>query len=149
MKEDGAVVGLPLYILITVVVAAVALAAILSFMVTSGPSITSWVIEINGNQTKVIKAQTQADGRALWSGDVTITVYDQNGHPLPNVKVVLDGCGITEAGQTDANGQVTIHLNNVTLPSGVQQDEIQVKMQYPGLIGEQTKTDTLTVIRSA
>ncbi|NPA74577.1 MAG: hypothetical protein GXO25_00665, partial [Euryarchaeota archaeon] len=46
-KEEGDVIGLPLYILIAVVVAAVALAAILSFMVTSGPSINSWVIYIN------------------------------------------------------------------------------------------------------
>ena len=153
MREEGAVVGLPLYILITVVVAAVALAAILSFMVTSGPSINSWVIKIGTdpshvNQTKVIKAQTQQDGTAKWNGYVVITVYDQNGHPLPNVKVVLDGCGVVEAGQTDQNGNVTIHLTGVTLPSGVQEDEIQVKMQYPGLIGQQTKTDTLTVIRA-
>ncbi len=148
MREEGAVVGLPLYILITVVVAAVALAAILSFMVTSGPSINSWVIKINGQQTKVIKAQTQQDGTAKWTGDVNITVYDQNGHPLPNVKVVLDGCGVVEAGQTDSQGNVSIHLTGVTLPSGVQEDEIQVKMQYPGLIGQQTKTDTITVIRA-
>ncbi len=149
MREEGAVVGLPLYILITVVVAAVALAAILSFMVTSGPSINSWVIKVGNNQTKVIKAQTQTDGTAKWTGDVTISVYDQNGHPLPNVKVVLDGCGVVEAGQTDQRGNVTIHLTDVTLPSGVQEDEIQVNMQYPGLIGQQTKTDTLTVIRGA
>ncbi len=153
VKEEGAVVGLPLYILITVVVAAVALAAVLSFMVTSGPSINSWQIYIsNGssgsfNLTKVIKAHTDTTGEAKWSGQVKIVIEDQNGHPLPNVKVVLDGCGVTEAGQTDSNGTAVITLNDVTLPSGVQQDQIQVKMQYPGLIGEQTKTDTITVIR--
>ena len=67
---------------------------------------------------------------------------------MPNVKVVLDGCGITEAGQTGADGKVLIHLVNVKLPSGVGQGEIQVKMQYPGLLGEQTQTDSLTVIRA-
>jgi len=127
----------------------VALAAILSFMVTSGPSINSWVIYINNNETKVIHARTQTDGSATWSGNVTIVVKDQNGHPLPNVKVVLDGCGIAEAGQTNDKGAVKLTLHNVTLPSGVTSDEIKVTLSYPGLIGEQSKTDSITVIRSS
>ena len=149
MKEEGAIVGLPLEILIAVVVAAVALAAILSFMITSGPQINSWQIYVNGKLTKNINATTQSDGSATWSGSVTIKVEDQNGHPLPNVKVLLDGCGVTAAGQTDAKGQVKIALKDVTLPSGVTSDTIKVTLSYPGLVGEQTKSDTLTVIRGA
>ncbi len=114
--------------------------------------IASWQIYIdNGygfNLTKVITAHTTSTGEAKWSGQVKIVIYDENGEPLPNVKVVLDGCGVTEAGQTDSNGTVIITLNDVTLPSGAQQDQIQVKMQYPTNVGEQTKTDTITVIRS-
>ena len=153
MREEGAVVGLPLYILIAVVVAAVALAAILSFMVTSGPSITNWTIEIEKNggyvQEKVINATVQSSGIATWSGNVKITVYDQNGHPLPNVKVVLDGCSVIAAGQTNAQGVAVIHVTNATLPGGVQEGQIKVTLQYPGLIGQQTKSDSITVIRSA
>ncbi len=149
MKEEGAIVGLPLEILIAVVVAAVALAAILSFMVTSGPQINSWQIYVDGKLTKNINATTQPDGSAVWNGTITIVVEDQNGHPLPNVKVLLDGCGVTAAGQTNAKGVATIHLNNVTLPSGVTSDEIKVTLSYPGLIGEQTKSDSLTVIRAS
>ncbi len=70
-------------------------------------------------------------------------MYDENGNPLPDVKVILDGCGIAEAGMTDERGTVAFHVQGVTLSSGVQEDEIQVKMQYGG----ETKTDVITVIR--
>ncbi len=144
-KEEGDVIGLPLYILIAVVVAAVALAAILSFMVTSGPTISDWNI-----QPKQINATTDdVTGQAKWSGYVNITVYDQNGHPLSNVNVLLEGCGITMGGTTNAHGMVSLYLKNVTLPKNVQADKIKVTMSYPGLIGEQTKTDNILVIRSA
>ena len=114
--------------------------------VPSTPSrvINSWYIYVDGKLTKNINATTQPDGSATWSGSVTIKVYDQNGDPLPNVKVVLDGCGITAAGETDSSGQVTLQLTDVTLPSGIQSDEIQVTLSYMG----STKTDTLTVIRA-
>ncbi len=105
--------------------------------------VNSWEIKINGKMSKVIKATTQGDGTATWSGWVNVTVYDENGHPLPSVKVILDGRGIVEAGMTNESGSVAFHVQGVTLPSNVQQDEIMVKLQYGG----ETKTDTLTVIR--
>ncbi len=145
MKEDGSVIGLPLYILIAVVVAAVALAAILSFMVTSGPTISDWSI-----QPKQINATTDPrTGQATWSGYINITVYDQNGHPLSNVNVLLEGCGITVGGTTNAHGFLSLHIKGVTLPKNVQADKIKVTMSYPGLIGEQSKTDNILVIRTS
>ncbi len=105
--------------------------------------ISNWVIMVNGERSKTIRAETKPDGRALWSGEIEIKVYDQNNNPIPNVKVILDGCGIVEAGLTNIDGEVIFQVQNVTLPSGVQEDEILVTLQY----GNQKKTDTITVIR--
>ena len=110
--------------------------------------IGSWVIYVgnsNGgfNLTKVIKAHTTSTGEAVWSGKIKIVVKDQNDNPLADVKVVLNGCGVNESGYTNSSGTVIIMLQNVTLPSGVQQDQIEVKMIYEGL----EKSDSLTVIR--
>ncbi len=152
MKEEGAVVGLPLYILIAVVVAAVALAAILSFMVTSGPSIGNWTINIGGKNTREIKCtDVHSDGTVWYNntqyGDFEITVYDQNGHTLPNVKVMIEGCGITEANHTNPQGYAKLSLKGVHLQSGQQDDEIKITLKYPGLVGEQSKTDSIIVIK--
>ncbi len=154
MKEEGAVVGLPLYILIAVVVAAVALAAILSFMVTSGPSIGSWTIKIGGKTGGEITCTDIHDDGTAWYnttqyGNLEITVYDQNGHPLPNVKVIIEGCGITHANHTNPQGYTWFSLDGVHLQSGQQVDEIKITMKYPGLIGEQSKSDSLSVVRAS
>ena len=154
MKEEGAVVGLPLYILIAVVVAAVALAAILSFMVTSGPSIDHWIIKIGGKNAKEITCtDIHQDGTAWYNasqyGNLEITVYDQNGHPLPNVEVIIDGCGITQANHTNPQGYAELSLQGVYLHSGQQTDEIKVTLKYPGLIGEQTRSDVISVVRAS
>ena len=111
--------------------------------------IYNWQIYVNGEQTKVIKAISQTDGSATWSGTVTVSVQDQNGHPLPNVKVLLDGCGITAAGMTDETGEVELSLVDVTLPSGVTSDTIKVTLLYNNGANEDTKTDTITVIRTS
>ncbi len=92
-----------------------------------------------------IHATTQPDGTATWSGTINVTVYDQNGHPVSNVNVLLEGCGITVGETTNATGTVILHVVNVTLQKNVQADKITVNMSYNG----QTKTDTILVIRGS
>jgi hypothetical protein len=64
------------------------------------------------------------------------------------VNVLLEGCGITVGGTTNAHGMVSLYVKNVTLQKNVREDKIKVTFSYPGLIGEQTKTDNIMVIRS-
>ncbi len=111
---------------------------------STAPNISSWVIYINGNKTKVIKAVTQSDGNATWSGSVKVKVYDENNQTLQGVAVNLTGCRISENGTTNANGEVEFLIHGVTLPSGVQEDEISITMKY----NNETKTDVITVIRT-
>jgi hypothetical protein len=141
MKEEGAVLGLPMYILITVVVAAVALVAIMGFMVKPAPQIGGWKISPD-----VIHAQGASGSEATWSGTVSVYVYDQNGHPLQGVKVILDGCNATAAGSTNDKGVVSLRIT-ATLPANVNADEIQVTLRYHGPAGEDVKQDSIVVVR--
>ncbi len=136
MKEEGAVIGLPLYILVAVVVAAVALAAILGFMIKPAPQIGGWTI--NPDVIHVASGSSK-------SVTVNIYVYDQNNHPLEGVKVLLDGCGATNAGSTGKDGKVAIHIT-VSLPKDVSADEITVTFRFHGPAGEDMKQDTIVVV---
>ncbi len=113
-----------------------------------GPYIASWRIYVDGEETKIIHASTLGDGRAVWSGEIKIAVYDQSLQPLAGVSIVLDGCGISYAASTDSNGTATIYAENVTLQSGMQTGEIHVTLTY--VLGDgttQIMNDSLTVVR--
>ncbi len=150
-KEKGAVVGLPLYILIAVVVAAVSLAVILSFMVRSVPTLTSWDIT-----PKVIYVKTANDSKAYYDPALNNNTYtllirtlDQDGHPMSDVKVYLSGCGVNEGGVTDKNGELRFNLTKlgIFLDKNVNQGEIKVVFKYQGNLGEEKKEDSILVIR--
>ncbi len=109
--------------------------------------IGDWEIFIDGNETKIIYAETQADGSAKWSGEFEIKVYDQNGTPLKDVKILLNGCGITQGGVTGDNGTVHLSLRNVILPSGTSEDEIVVQISYEKTNPPQLMQDSISVLR--
>ncbi len=109
--------------------------------------IGDWEIFIDGNKTKIIYAETQADGSAKWSGEFEIKVYDQNDTPLKDVKILLNGCGITQGGVTGGNGTVHLYLRNVMLPSGTSEGEIVVQISYEKTNPPQLMQDSISVLR--
>ncbi len=149
-KEKGAVVGLPLYILIAVVVAAVSLAVILSFMVSKAPTVASWDI----TPPKLYCKTDNTTGKAYFdpslnnnTDHVTIKVYDENGNPLSGVQVKIEGCGIHDADYTNGVGVVSFNVSGVYLDKNVNIDYITVTFTYQGTLGEESKTTSIPVIR--
>ncbi len=114
----------------------------------TGPYIASWRIYVGGEETKIIHAPTQDDGSAVWSGEIKIVIFDQAAQPLAGVSIVLDGCGVSYAASTDSNGTAIVHVDNVTLQSGMQTGEIHITLTYILEDGTtQIKNDSLTVVR--
>ena len=109
--------------------------------------IGNWNVYVNNEKTKIIYAQTQENGMAVWSGEVKVIVYNWNGTPMKNVKVLLNGCGILKGGLTDENGTVVFHLHNVTLPSGSNEGKISLQISYEKSSPPQLIQDSLTVLR--
>lgn len=149
-KERGGVIGLPLYILIAVVVAAVSLAVILSFMVSKAPTVKSWDI----TPPKIYCKTDPNTGKAFFDPSInnntkhiTIKVYDENGNPLSNVQVRIEGCGIHDADFTNGSGMVKFDVSKVYLDKNVNIDYITVKFIYQGTLGEESKTASIPVIR--
>jgi len=113
----------------------------------SEPEIASWSVYVDSKEGAVIHAITQEDGTATWSGNITIEVQDQFGKPLKDVKIILDGCGITAANVTDSNGTARFTVSNVTLESGTSVGYIQLWLRYDKLSAPQIKQDSITVVR--
>jgi hypothetical protein len=167
LDEHASLEGLPLYILIMVIIAAVSLAAILGFMIYATPGIGDIKVDsilINGvNESKVVCDKIEPDGTAVYQGGMTppvagydeylkITVYQagKGRTPLPGVDLVATSdCGVTDANKTDKDGFATISLKNCELAPGQDIGTITIKAKYPGLIGTQEKSTTVQVIRRA
>ncbi len=143
----------------TIIASIIIVGAVLGYMIytqpnqeknqeKSKPEIGSWSVYINDKKSSVIHTKTQEDGTATWNGNITVNVLDQFEKPLKDVKVILDGCGITSANVTDTNGTARFSVSNVTLESGISVGYIQLWLRYDKLSAPQIKQDSITVVRS-
>ena len=140
-NKHGALEGLPLYLIILVVIAAVAIVTIMGWMRTIQKSDLG-TIEINlkqgGKSVDTLKTGTMAY--------VTIYANDTNGKPLSGVAVKLEGAGQNIMKKTGSSGSVSFKFTP-TLPKNVNNGEITVTATYTGNIPV-TKTDTIIVNRA-
>ncbi|MDW5563483.1 MAG: hypothetical protein SA339_09680 [Methanomassiliicoccus sp.] len=109
--RNGGIEGLPLQLMIMVVVAGLGTAIILGWM--GGIRAPSTIDAVYSNPTEIVLSDGDKDGVYSKAGIMlTITAMDQNGEPVKDATVVLDGCDIkTSAGKqvhgtTDASGKV-------------------------------------------
>ncbi|MBS3817284.1 MAG: carboxypeptidase regulatory-like domain-containing protein [Candidatus Thermoplasmatota archaeon] len=169
--ESAQIMGIPLYILIIVIIATISLAAIMGFMVTRDASIERVEIEdveIDGERKEeIICDDERDDGTAYYrgvereaengsgtvgpdsgyDGNLTITVYDENGNEMPGVDVKATGPGVEAVGTTNVSGQVELSLEGLHLPPGEENDKITVEATAEGFIGDETASETIWVKR--
>lgn len=135
VREDkrGALEGLPLYLIILVVITAVAIVAILSWM----PS--------NVVLDQIVISGPETDGSILdtGTGPISITVYSTNGDLMENVVVLVEGPNnAVGTGTTNADGVITITLDTPpTLPPNTNTGKLDVEASYDGIV----KTGTVIV----
>jgi len=135
----GALEGLPLYLIILVVIAAVAIVVIMNWMGS--------VQEEDLDEIEIRLTQDSKQVTSLETGkQATVTIYakDQDGNALSGVSVHLKGAGFDKMEKTSGNaGSVTFKFTP-ELPVNTQNDVIDVEATYTGTI-KQTLNDEIIV----
>jgi hypothetical protein len=136
-NKRGSIEGLPLYFLVSAVVVAVAMSALLSMM--GG---------LQGQTLGSVEADRDTIGVRTPVATVTfnVTVKDTSGKPIEGATVVVEGLGATAAKKTDASGRVqvtvTVDLGNANF------GELDVKASFNGPVGEGARGTTVLVTRA-
>ncbi|MFW6141413.1 MAG: hypothetical protein ACOC53_02510 [Candidatus Saliniplasma sp.] len=130
LSNEGALEGLPLYLILLVVIAGIGTAIIVGWM-TSAQSTELDTVEIDEGD-RVISSGS--------NNNVKITAYDQNGNGLQGVVITLEGCDVVETGETGPDGTFTFERMNPSLSQNQNFGEIEVTAKYTG---------DVTTVRSA
>jgi hypothetical protein len=136
-NKRGSIEGLPLYFLVSAVVVAVAMSALLSMM--------------GGMQGQTIGGvEADRDAVAVASGRGTVafnvTVTDTNGRPIEGATVEVEGIGVSTAKKTDASGtarfSVAVDLGNANF------GELDITASHAGPVGEGHRGTSVLVTRA-
>ncbi len=137
--ERGALEGLPLYLIILVVITAIAIVIMITWLSTmQEPDLDTIEIEITGSTAPA--GTLYADEQV----DITITAKGTNGKSLEGVSVELNGEGIVQTLKTQSGGTVTFQDVTPTLGNNVYTGSITVTATYSGNVPI-TKTDSIPV----
>ncbi len=124
--ERGALEGLPLYLIILVVITAIAIVIMITWLSTmQKPDLDT--IEISGTESD----DTLIEGESY---DITITAKGTNGKELEGVSVKLEGAGISKTLKTQSGGSVTFQNVVPELDENVYTDSMTVTATYTGNI---------------
>jgi hypothetical protein len=133
----GSIEGLPLYFMVSAVVVAVAMSALLSIM--------------GGMQGQTLGAVVpDRDTIAVTSPHPTVTfnvtVKDTNGRAIEGATVVVEGLGVSMAKKTDGNGKAKFTL---TVDLGTQSwGELEVHATFAGPVGQATKGTSVLIAKA-
>jgi hypothetical protein len=143
--ESGAIEGLPLQLMIAVIIAGIALAIILGWVLSiQTPSaigrvdVTPDTVSING---------TAPNREAVTTVTFTVRAYDQKGNAIPGIAVSLRGAGVSAVrlDETDGiDGAVTFASVVVRIPASQLTAKIAVSVEASGF---PSATDDIIVVR--
>jgi hypothetical protein len=126
LNRGAALEGLPLYLIILVVIAAVAIVVIMGWMGTLQKAELD-EIEITLRQDGKDVTDLDADV----SASVTVLAIDQNGKPLEDVTINIEGAGQDAVKITSNTGKATFSFTP-TLPTNENNGIITVTATYSG-----------------
>ncbi|MCD6462015.1 MAG: hypothetical protein J7L61_04665 [Thermoplasmata archaeon] len=126
----AALEGLPLYMVILVVIATVAMVVLLTWM--------QGAQKIDLDRITV-DPDTAKDGKET---KITVIAYDTSGKPLEGATVTLDGCGVALIKKTSSTGKATFTITPDL--GGDHYGVINVEVTYTGTLQKKV-TDTIAV----
>ncbi|MEM3444917.1 MAG: hypothetical protein QXJ27_04665 [Thermoplasmata archaeon] len=119
VSRKGALEGLPLYLIIMVIIAAIGIAILVGWMyMVRKPELGYIEIEVKD----MVVGNTY---------DFNITAYDTNGKTLENVEISLWGCGVDTKQLTGKDGRAFFSVTP-KLPENTHTGEIKVRAVYTG-----------------
>lgn len=133
MDEEGALEGLPLYMIILVVIAGIGTAVIGGWMMNA-QSTELGNIQIEDQHNNEVD---QLDLSEFTTKTIYIKAFDQNGDALEGVTVSIEGCGAGDIEEpvkvTDEDGEVSFTLESSDLHIGEgDYDTIDITAEYEG-----------------
>lgn len=122
IKNEKAVLGLPMRLTVSIIIGTVALIAILSFILNPCLFPSQMIISVDSIVNEIPAGNISADF------NFTISVSEADGHPIRNANVIIKGLGGIGSGSTDENGEVTIQIT-VELEDGQYEGYLDVSVK--------------------
>ncbi len=121
IKNEKAVLGLPMRLTVSLIIGTVALVAILSYVMNPCLFPDRMIVSVNP-MVNIVSGNN--------STDVNITIYvnETNGYPIKNANVIIKGLTGIGANHTDENGKTIIQIT-VKLESGVNEGYLDVSVK--------------------
>ena len=121
IKNEKAVLGLPMRLTVSLIIGTVALVAILSYVMNPCLFPDRIIVSVNP-MVNIVSGNN--------STDINITIYvnETNGYPIKNANVIIKGLTGIGANHTDENGKTIIQIT-VKLESGVNEGYLDVSVK--------------------
>lgn len=121
IKNEKAVLGLPMRLTVSLIIGTVALVAILSYVMNPCLFPDRMIVSVNP-MVNIVSGNN--------STDINITIYvnETNGYPIKNANVIIKGLTGIGANHTDENGKTIIRIT-VKLESGVNEGYLDVSVK--------------------
>lgn len=143
--RSGAIEGLPLQLMIAVIIAGLALAIVLGWVLSIQTPNAIARVEVSPDTVSITGSMPNQD--ATSSVTFVVRAFDQRGNPIPGVAVSLRGAGVSVV-QLDAadgaDGAVTIPDVVVRIPAYQLTAKIDVTVEASGY---PDATDDILVVR--
>ena len=124
IKNEKAVLGLPMRLTVSIIIGTIALAAILAYILN--PCLFPSKVMV----TVYPMVNTMPRGQDSNTFDITIYVNETDGHPIKDANVILKGLGGIGSNSTNKDGKTTIHIS-VELESGINEGYLDVSVKVP------------------
>ena len=121
IKNEKAVLGLPMRLTVSLIIGTVALVAILSYVVNPCLFPDRMIVSVNP-MVNIVSGNNSTDT------NITIYVNETNGYPIKNANVIIKGLTGIGANHTDENGKTIIQIT-VKLESGVNEGYLDVSVK--------------------
>lgn len=121
------------YIVIILIVALVSFVIILHLIPTDVKKEITIRCYLGGEPiTKILCTKVDAKNNSYYDysnnpSTLDIFVYE-NGKPLTDVYVIVEGCGIKDSKKTNEKGYATFSIRGLYLPSGISRDRLLIRV---------------------
>jgi hypothetical protein len=122
LKNERAVLGLPLRLTVTLIIGVAALSFILLYILNPCLFPGKLVVSIDPMVNIIAAGSNEEDF------DITVLVKDYDGYPVSGANVIIDGLGGAGASTTDVHG-VTIISITARLESGVNEGYLDINVE--------------------
>jgi len=141
IKNENAVIGMPMRLTVSIIIGAVALIAILSFIVNPCLFPSKMIVSVDSMINEIPAGNTSADF------NITVSVSEVDGHPIRNANVIIKGLEGIGSGYTDGNGETTIQVS-VGLEDGQYEGYLDVSVKAPCGRHDKTSDTIISVLLS-